>query len=192
VKRKIYVITGRPGIGKSTLFGKIVEYAKQKGIIVGGISTPEVRDYNGRRIGFKIIDLLSGEETWLARRNCSSPIRVGSYCVLEGASLLIQKAFSRALNEAQVIGVDEVGPMELRLPAFKDGLLQLFESEKTLILVVHFRLKDKDILNKISDGEWIHLDIHNRDYYGRTLPEKIVLELMSSHGLGDATESPQT
>ncbi len=169
------VITGRPGGGKSTLFNKIIETLKSKGYVIGGIRSPEVRGSDGRRIGFKIIDLLSGKEAWLARKGYPSPVRVGAYgVVVEEASLLIEKALTNALTKADVIGIDEIGPMELKIPVFREKLLDVLDSGKPLILVIHYRLRDNTILKRIRDAERIVLTLENRDYYSRTIPSLVL------------------
>lgn len=168
------VITGRPGVGKSTLFLAVINALRESGFKIGGVVTPEIRD-RGVRIGFKIIDLLTGEESWLARRGYDSVVKVGSYGVLvEEADGLIRKALGEALNSAEVIAVDEVGPMELKLPSFKPLLLNILSSRKPIILVTHFNLGDKDILLRLSDARKIILTYENRERYREILPREVV------------------
>jgi nucleoside-triphosphatase len=138
---------------------------------------PEVR-VEGRRIGFKLVDLLTGEEVWLARRDYPSPVRVGSYgVVVEEASQLVERALNRAMSETPVVGIDEVGPMELKLPVFKPMLLKLLRSDKHLILVVHYNLSDREILSELATAKKVVLTLENREDYRRTLPPEVLREV---------------
>ncbi len=175
--RPIYIITGRPGIGKSTLFNRIIEFLLEKGINVDGIRTPEVRR-TGRRIGFKIIDISTGREAWLAKKDatCRGP-RIGSYylCVSE-ASELIKEALIRAISQADVIGVDEVGPMELKLPVFSRLLRNAIDSNKPLVLVIHYRL-DAEFLGLKSRVRKYIVTVENRNMLSRNLPGQVYKEV---------------
>jgi len=174
----LYIITGRPGIGKSTLFTKIMDRLRESGFIVGGFKAPEVRDRRGFRIGFKVVDLMDGEEAWLARKNYYSNIRVGRYGVLvEEASRVIAKALRNAIDRAQVIGVDEVGPMELKIPVFREMLDKILEIDKPRVLVVHYRLSDLGIVRR---GKKYIVTLANRDSLAMNLPDH-VLEAVKKH-----------
>ena len=175
---KTYIITGRPGSGKSTLFMNIIKVLENEGFIVGGIKAPEVRGADGYRIGFKVIDLLDGEEAWLAKKNYPSPIRIGRYGVLEReAGRIIAKALQSALERADIIGVDEVGPMELKISVFRKLLLEVLDSSKPKILVIHYRLNDPIILSKIKNAEKYIVTLENREELNRVVPNKIASEL---------------
>lgn len=173
-----YVITGRPGVGKSTLFINIINFLKNKGIRVGGIKAPEVRNEKGYRIGFKVVDLMTDQWTWLAKKNYSSPIRIGKYGVLvDKAGELIEKALRNAIEKADVIGIDEVGPMELKIKIFKKLLLEILDSSKPVLLVVHYRLNDRNILDKLSRAKYYEVTINNREQLNRELPRIVYNEI---------------
>ncbi|MGB9827119.1 MAG: NTPase [Thermosphaera sp.] len=167
------VITGRPGVGKSTVFLRVITHLKERGEVLTGFRTPEVRE-GGIRVGFKIVDLNTGEEAWLAKRNADSTVRVGSYGVLVSeASELIRKSLETALKTRSIVGIDEIGPMELKLPVFKPLLLRILEKETVKILVVHERLSDKEILSRLGNAAWYEITESNR---GKA-PSKIIEEL---------------
>ncbi len=56
--KHILLITGPPGIGKTTILLKTVTILKERGLNVGGMLSREVRE-NGARVGFEILDLTS-------------------------------------------------------------------------------------------------------------------------------------
>ncbi|MEM2025741.1 MAG: NTPase [Desulfurococcaceae archaeon] len=171
------VITGRPGVGKSTIFKSLVFALKEKGYKVGGIIAPEHRE-NNVRVGFKVVDLLTGEEAWLARRNWASSVRVGVYGVLmHEADELVRKALTGALSGAEIVAVDEVGPMELKLPSFKPLLLRVLEADKPAIFVVHINMSDSDILSRLKGAKKIVLTLDNREYYTKALLSDLLAAL---------------
>lgn len=171
----IIVLTGRPGIGKTTIFLSAVENAKSRGYSIGGIMCPEIRE-GGVRKGFKIIDILTGEENLLAHKELipNGP-RVGKYIVNPKAEEFGSRAILRALNEANLIAIDEIGPMELKLHELRKAIINaLSQNTKPVLAVVHYRLSDHTILRLLSNAERYVVTLENRNI----LREKIIKRVL--------------
>ena len=135
-------ITGRPGIGKTTVFMRVVDRLRSQGYIIGGIVCPEIRGRGGR-LGFQIIDLMTNRKGILAHicKETEVAPRIGKYCVNVNDAIEVGvHAINRALQNADVIGIDEVGPMELKVPQLKYTIYEALQSNKPLIAVVHHRV----------------------------------------------------
>lgn len=158
-------ITGRPGVGKSTLFSEIINYLKDLRCSVGGIAAPEVRQ-SGRRVGFFLVDLMTGEKVTLSSVFLRGNLRIGKYVVNPEAGKFGRQAVIRALEEADVVAIDEIGPMELLLRELRDAIVAALTSTKPLLAVIHAKLKvrDSDIYKLIAGkGLLIELTEINRN-----------------------------
>lgn len=134
-------ITGRPRVGKSTFFSRVVEELRRRGCSVGGFMAPEVRS-GGRRIGFKIVAIDTGEEGFLARVGVSrGGPRIGRYVVgVSDVMRVAVPAILRALEGSKVIAIDEIGPMELVVPELEEAITKALSSGKPYVVVYHRRL----------------------------------------------------
>lgn len=163
-------ITGRPGSGKSTVLMKIVERMKAEGVKIGGITTPEVR-IKGDRVAFRVIDLSSGEEGVLASVNQPTGPRVSKYRVnLPDFERVAIPALDFALNECDVIFVDELGRMEFYSTKFKLKINEVLSSRK--IVVATIQLNYVDIYEK--HGVLFHITPGKRE----TIVNKIVSNIL--------------
>ena len=59
------ILTGIPGVGKTTLLLKIIAFLKLQDFRVGGMISREIRE-NGSRVGFEILNVESGKRSVLA------------------------------------------------------------------------------------------------------------------------------
>ncbi len=152
-------VTGRPGVGKTTLCLKVYEALKDK-LRIGGFVTKEVRE-KGVRIGFKLIDLESGEEAWLAKVGHRSPFKVGKYgVILESIDRFAGKIGGYA--DADLVLLDEIGPMELKSRRFVEAVERLLGRDN-LLFTIHLKSQHPLLKRIRSEFEVITLTEENRD-----------------------------
>lgn len=138
MSQKIF-LTGRPGIGKTTVIRKVVKQVKERNISLSGFYTQEIRE-NKRRAGFKIKGL-NGYEGILAHVNLNTKYRVGKYSVkLEDIEECIEKLKE---TESDILVIDEIGKMELYSEKFKTWIENLLNSDKKVIGVIQKRISQK-------------------------------------------------
>jgi nucleoside-triphosphatase len=173
------VITGPPGIGKSTIISKVILRLQSVGVMVGGCTTVEKRA-KGARVGFGIKDLTEGRIGELASVTGKMGPRVGKYRVnLVDLSKIGASGLSRAATSSELIVIDEVGPMELVSPEFRRALDACIESGKPMLAVIHERLDD-DLLNKIRAmaEQSLVVTVDNRN----ELAEELTAEILAAVG----------
>lgn len=185
----IIIITGRPGIGKTTVFTKVVDKIRKYGFVVGGMICPEVRS-DGVRTAFKIVDLMSGSQGLLAYTSvkCPENLRVGKYCVnVDDAVSIGVKAIENAVSNADLVCIDEIGPMELRVKEVRNAIIYALKNSKNILAVVHWRLNDYTIIELIKTARTYEVTLRNRD----SLPDIIVNELLKSLKKGEDVPPPR-
>jgi len=173
--QKIFV-TGEPGVGKTTLIGKIVYELKCRGLSVGGVLTRDVRE-KGVRTGFQIVSLSDGIIGTLASVSLKAGPKVGKYIVnLHDLKNIFATSIIYAIEYADVIVCDEVGPMELISPDVRRAIETLLDCNKPVIGSVHKRLKDP-IIDRIigsTDMKVYEITFENRESLHKTIIEEIV------------------
>ena len=118
------LLTGRPGVGKTTLIQKWV--ASRPGRC-GGFYTQELRE-SGTRVGFEIVTL-DGKRALLAHVRRPGPPRVGKYGMyVDHVQTVAVPAIERAVGAAEWVIIDEIGKMELLCDAFRTAVLRAVAS----------------------------------------------------------------
>ena len=173
--RIFYALTGPPGCGKTTAILRIVNELKKRGVRVEGMYTQELRE-GGRRIGF-IIKRITGGKGTLAHVRFREGPRLGRYVVnLRDLEAIGVSALMDGLKEAEVIVVDEVGPMELFSQRFREAVEQLISSDKNAIITVHYRSRDPLVIKvkKTAGKNLIILNRENRDQIPAIIVKNVV------------------
>jgi nucleoside-triphosphatase len=158
--KKNILLTGLPGVGKTTLIRRLSEELKNKH--PAGFYTEEIRE-RGVRKGFELISL-DGKKGLLSHVDIKSPYRVGKYRVdvkgLEG--FLDSIAFFAP--QTKLIIIDEIGKMECLSPKFKKLIKEILDSEKIVIATIAFKGSGLiEEIKKRNDVKLFEITGKNRD-----------------------------
>ncbi len=149
---KKILITGPPRCGKSTLISKLIKYyTVEKNYIIYGFLTPEVRE-RGNRIGFDIVDIISGNISQLARvGDLKTKYRVGKYTVfIKEFDKYLMNTLNLDGKPVDLIVIDEIGKMELFSIKFQDFIKKIFSSNLPVLATIGLKLNHplkKHLLN---------------------------------------------
>lgn len=159
--RKNFLITGVPGVGKTTLIKRIVSEVGHLQPV--GFYTEEIRE-EGKRKGFWLVDL-SGRRRVLAHKEIKSKYKVSRYGVdIKGFDEFLENLpfFS---SSTRLIIIDEIGKMECFSERFRLLLDKIINSEKFLIATV--AIKGSGLISEIkkrNDVILLRITINNRDW----------------------------
>ena len=127
--KQVYLLTGKPGTGKTSLIKQAVAGMGSK---AGGFYTEEIRS-EGVRLGFRLVTL-DGQSAILAHVNIHSPYRVSKYGVdIDNLDRVGVSALLKAAQQCDLVVVDEIGKMELFSANFREAILQIINSGKRVL-----------------------------------------------------------
>jgi len=124
------LITAKPRTGKSTLIKKIIsEVGYDK---CGGFYTEEIRK-DGERTGF-MIKTLDDKEAVLASVDIESDIKVSKYSVdIVAFENICLPGIEEALNNKEIIIIDEIGPMQMYSKKCKEVLSKVLNGDNKVL-----------------------------------------------------------
>ncbi len=155
MKQNNIFITGPPRSGKSTLVREILEEMDLK---AEGLRTPDIRE-GGKRKGFKLIDIDSGEEGILAHVDVKEGPKVSRYRVnMEDLKRLTENSLANISENCDIVVIDEIGTMELYSDYFVEKTEEILDSEKPVLAVLHRNQVEK----YVHKGELF--DLKKEDY----------------------------
>ena len=158
--KKNLLVTGLPGVGKTTLIRKLAEALK--GLHPVGFYTEEIREGDERK-GFELVSL-EGIRRLLSHKEIESSFRVGQYRVdIESfEDFLSSISFFNPLT--RLIIIDEIGKMECLSGQFKKLLQEILDSEKWVIATIALKGSGPiDKVKKRQDVKLFEITQKNRD-----------------------------
>ncbi|KAF4527693.1 hypothetical protein B566_EDAN017584 [Ephemera danica] len=179
------LLTGLPGVGKTTLTRKTCDALSARGVAVNGFYTEEVR-VQGRRIGFDVVSVPGGERRPLARipdegERTRGPM-VGQYTVdVASFESIALPVLTSHKGNSSVLVVDEVGKMELFSSRFTPALESALQTCTLLATIPVQRARPIPAVERLrsrSDVLLVTVQRENRD--DPALLENIIAVLTSN------------
>jgi iron complex transport system ATP-binding protein len=151
---RLILWVGEKHSGKTTGVAELVKMARAEGFNIAGVLEPSVyRD--GRLIGFDVLILRDGSRTPLARRRIDDG-KMSPFVFVDEGVRLGKAALRQELEEsADLVIIDEFGPMELSGQGWRSSVDSLLASmNMTLLLVVR-----RELVNAVQR---VYADFHCR------------------------------
>lgn len=163
--KQVYLLTGRPGTGKTSLIWQVLAGIKGK---TGGFYTEEIRNW-GIRQGFRLVTL-DGQSAILAHVDIHSPYRVSKYGVdIDSLDRVGVSALHQAAEECDLVVIDEIGKMELFSASFRETVLQIIDGGKRALGTI--MVSPNPWADAIKRKPQVNLITVTRDNHQRVLEE---------------------
>ncbi len=170
------LLTGPPGIGKSTAIIRIAEALGPER--AGGFHTGEIRE-RGHRVGFQITTL-DGERGILAHIADREGPTLGKYRVnVPAIDNIAVPSMRHARESGRLIIIDEIARMEMFSTAFRTETLACLATGRVIGTIQARPDQFLDSIRRRADVHLIELTVANRD----TIPQT-VLALISQDQRG--------
>ncbi|DAC22494.1 MAG TPA: nucleotide kinase [Candidatus Thalassarchaeaceae archaeon] len=143
-------ITGLPRSGKSAVMQKVIEMLvnertgeiRARGenpdtirIIAGMRTEPLIED--GERKGYRCIDIVTGEEAVMAHKDIDTRTRVFGFGIdKETMNTVAIPAIRTAMEEAEVIVIDEIGKFSVESDEFVEIVRAALELDKPTVMTL--------------------------------------------------------
>ena len=173
-------ITGLPRSGKSAVLQKVIQMVQDERKnntrrmykdIIGGVQTEAIIE-NGERVGYACVNVRTGEKGIIAHRNIDSRTRILVYGIdpteLDRVAV---PAILDALDECEVLVIDEVGKFSVESEGFVAAVRTALEYDKPTLMTLHKKSRHpllQDIRRR-DDGRVLEVTPVNR----ALLPYKI-------------------
>ncbi|KAG8662884.1 cancer-related nucleoside-triphosphatase [Manihot esculenta] len=183
---KCLLVTGPPGVGKTTLIMRVFESLKTSNpnLEIQGFYTREIRE-GSERVGFEVVTL-DGRKAPLASSSISTPesLRwptVGKYKVDLASFESLALPELQVKEDADLFIIDEVGKMELYSSSFFPAVLKVLESNVPVLASIPVPKFGRDIpgvarLRNHPGATIFTLSPNNRD----AVKEQIYRQLVDS------------
>lgn len=157
------IVTGAPGGGKSPLVASVVHELVARGVPVAGFLQPAILE-NGKKVGFSLEDLTSGERVELARRVEPGAGKFGMSFVFREEGFDLGRRALCHIPAGAVLVLDELGPVELRGGGHWPGVERALKSADIAgLVVVVRRTLIPALVEALDAGDVVIVDLEDDD-----------------------------
>ncbi len=171
-KKKIFIVTGEIGGGKTACIRNLVELFQINNISVSGIYSSKVSE-NGKTTGYNVVAISSGKTVPFLRASGKSPLKqIGRFFIDDqGLDAGNEELTNRA---TEIVIIDEIGRLELAGDGWSGATTQLINNAKShLILSVRREVVD-EVVDRFSIRPQFIMNISKEkcdDLYGLIIEE---------------------
>jgi nucleoside-triphosphatase THEP1 len=134
-QNRLILWTGPKHSGKTTSAIRLIQMVRTEGFIVAGILEPSL--YNdGELIGFDVLDIQNRKRTSLARSKKSKSTKDFFNFITDGLKFGNAVLSSEATKSADLVIIDEYGPLELEGDGWRRNIDSLLSCSGAIILIV--------------------------------------------------------
>ena len=171
---KCLFLTGRPGVGKSTLLAKVVtRIAQDQNLRISGFLTHDIKNMNGERVGFETETIDKKKKGQLAVKQSDGSYKLNHNTLNE----VVLPTILNGLENTDIMVIDEIGPIQLQDPEFQKAIDLLLEKRSISILGV-LALEGHPYLSKIRNHYRTGL-IDVSEFNRKSLVELLTSEFLS-------------
>jgi nucleoside-triphosphatase THEP1 len=165
----IFILTGPVDSGKTTFLKRVIEELKRQKIKLDGFLSEGLKDQE--KIGYDLLDLGGGKSVPFIRKSGRQDWqRIGPYFFIPEGLSWAKKIILRS-READVLVVDEIGPLELSGRGLWDVLEKVIFQRVQKFLFVLRREILEDFLKMVGKIEVKIFDIEEEDVFPRLIEE---------------------
>jgi nucleoside-triphosphatase THEP1 len=174
LSRKIYIITGSIGEGKTTQVQRIVNELQNRGIPLSGVYSPRIMD-QGQTTGYDVVDIESGRrEPFMRLADNDTLDRIGRYSILpEGYSAGLAALAKSRTNNSRLVVIDEVGKLDINNHGWAENISELVNGSQFLVLAVRDTFTDQ-VIEKWNLKDYSVFKVSDN-------PHQLVSELLINH-----------
>jgi nucleoside-triphosphatase THEP1 len=164
LQKRVFIITGPIGQGKTTQIQQIIETLKENNIPVSGIFSPRITE-KGITTGYDIVNIETGRrEAFLRKTDCEVLNGIGKYNIIQSGLESGIDALSESLkNNSRLIVIDEIGKLELEDRGWSGCVTELVKSSAILIFSVRDTFTDK-VIKKWGLNEYSVFNVADDPY----------------------------